>query len=349
MSLESLQQTTFQACSGPGLIHHDWPAFIPVGGRTSYLGDVLAYVVADDRPTARLAAELVDITYDVLEPITDPRQAVEGADDAVWGLDGNVLSVSAYSRGDADVALAASAHVVTETFETQRVEQAFLEPESTLCTIAEDGRLLMYSGGQGVWDDRNLSAKVLGIDPSQIEVTLVSNGGAFGGKEDMSNQAQTALAAWLLQRPVKCTFSREESLIVHAKRHPIHLEYQAGCDTDGRLTAVRARMLGDSGPYASVGMKVIERAAGPRQRAVRGAKHRCQGGCGENQQLGLRGVQRIWRQPGSVCDGGRDGPPRRCCRHKRLGNAVKECCRTRRGVGPRSDHGRRLQRRKVVS
>ena len=78
----------------------------------------------------------------------------------------------------------------------------------------------------------------------------------------MSNQGQTALAAWLLQRPVKATFSREESLLVHTKRHPIRMEYQAGCDADGKLVALHARMLGDSGPYASVGMKVLERAAG---------------------------------------------------------------------------------------
>ena len=87
-------------------------------------------------------------------------------------------------------------------------------------------------------------------------------GGAFGGKEDMSNQAQTALAAWLLGRPVKCTLSREESFRLHAKRHPIRLEYWAGCDAEGMLTAVRVRAVGDSGAYASVGMKVLERAAG---------------------------------------------------------------------------------------
>ena len=91
---------------------------------------------------------------------------------------------------------------------------------------------------------------------------LVSNGGAFGGKEDMANQGQTALAAWLLQRPVKCTLSREESFRIHAKRHPIRLEYTAGCDADGTLTGLRVRAIGDSGAYASVGMKVLERAAG---------------------------------------------------------------------------------------
>ena len=120
----------------------------------------------------------------------------------------------------------------------------------------------MYSGGQGVWDDRNDIARMLDVSTDQVTVELVSNGGAFGGKEDMSNQGQTALAAWLLGRPVKTTFSREESFLVHTKRHPIRMEYEVGCDADGKLLAVKARMIGDSGPYASVGMKVLERAAG---------------------------------------------------------------------------------------
>jgi xanthine dehydrogenase molybdenum-binding subunit len=103
---------------------------------------------------------------------------------------------------------------------------------------------------------------VLGLSREQVTVELVTNGGAFGGKEDMSNQAQTALAAWLLQRPVKCTLSRDESFRIHAKRHPIRMEYEAACDADGRLTALRVRAVGDSGAYASVGMKVLERMAG---------------------------------------------------------------------------------------
>jgi xanthine dehydrogenase molybdenum-binding subunit len=263
-----------------GLIHKDWPLFIPVGGRTSYLGDVLAVVVAVDRPTARRAAALVDVAYDVLPPITNPLEAIAGGEDAVWELEGNILSTSAYSRGDATAALADAAHVVRETFQTQRVDHAFLEPESTLAVPVGAGeplpltsggtngeaagfdRLMVYTGGQGIWDDRNDVAALLDVDTDVVVTELVSNGGAFGGKEDMSNQGQTALAAWLLQRPVKITFSREESLLVHTKRHPIRMQYQAGCDADGRLTALHVRMVGDSGPYASVGMKVLERAAG---------------------------------------------------------------------------------------
>ena len=244
-----------------GLIHKDWPVFIPEGGRTSYLGDVLAVVVAGDRETARHAAMLVDVEYVPLAPFSDPVVAVGSDEDAVWGLDGNVLSVSAYSRGDVEAAIAESAHVVDDVYQTQRIEHAFVEPESTLAVPTDDGGLYVYSGGQGVWDDRNQVASVLGLDTDRVTVELVSNGGAFGGKEDMSNQAQTSLAAWLLGRPVRCTLSREESLLMHPKQHPIRMAYRAGCDADGRLTGLWARMIGDSGPYASVGMKEIGRAS----------------------------------------------------------------------------------------
>ncbi|MBU6316629.1 MAG: molybdopterin-dependent oxidoreductase, partial [Acidobacteria bacterium] len=249
-----------------GIIYKDWPVFIGEGQRTSYAGDVLAIVVAETKQQARDAAKLVEVEYEVLRPITDPVAAIDDPEPAVWGTDSNVLSVSAYRRGDVDAALASSAHTVHEVFQTQRIEHAFLEPESTLAVPSrrDDGsrHLHVYSGGQGVWDDRDQIASLLAVGNDEVTVELVSNGGAFGGKEDMSNQGQTALAAWLLDRPVKCTLSREESFLIHAKRHPIRLEYLAGCDATGRLTALKVRGIGDSGSYASVGMKVLERAAG---------------------------------------------------------------------------------------
>jgi aldehyde oxidoreductase len=263
-----------------GIIYKDWPLFIPVGGRTSYLGDVLACVVAKDRPTARHAATLINVTYDVLTPFTSPIDALNSDEDAVWELDGNRLSTSTYRRGEPEASLDSCDHVVEETFQTQRIDHAFLEPESTLAVPVAAGqllptteggtrseavdfdRLMVYSGGQGIWDDRNDIALILDVDIDVVVAELVSNGGAFGGKEDMSNQGQTALAAWILQRPVKITFSREESFLVHTKRHPIRMAYKAGCDADGKLQALHIRMIGDSGPYASVGMKVLERAAG---------------------------------------------------------------------------------------
>ena len=252
-----------------GLIHKDWPLMIPVGGTTSFGGDVLAVVVADTREHARAAAELIEVEYTVHSPVTDAKAALASDSPvAVWGTDSNVLSVSAYQRDEGlsiEDALASSAHVVSETFTTQRIEHAFLEPESTLAVPSGDGEqktLHVYSGGQGVWDDRNDIAAILGVERKRVTVELVSNGGAFGGKEDMSNQGHAALAAWLLGHPVKCTLSRVESFRMHAKRHPITLDVKAGCDADGVLTGLHVRAIGDSGAYASVGMKVLERAAG---------------------------------------------------------------------------------------
>ena len=249
-----------------GIIYKDWPVMIPVGGFTSYAGDVLAIIVADSRLNARNAIDDVVVEYKPLTPITDARNAIASNDIAVWKTDSNILSKSTYKRGDAEVAIASSAHVVRETFETQRIEHAFLEPESTLAvpSINENKvrELHVYSGGQGVWDDRNDIARLLAIANEQVTVTLVTNGGAFGGKEDMSNQAHASLAAWLLNEPVKCTLTREESFLMHAKRHPIEMTYEAACDQDGKLTALRVRAIGDSGAYASVGMKVLERMAG---------------------------------------------------------------------------------------
>jgi xanthine dehydrogenase molybdenum-binding subunit len=246
-----------------GIIYKDWPVMIPIDGYTSYAGDVLAVVVAQDRITARAAAELIEVEYEVLKPITNPRLAIDTDEIAVWKTQSNVLSTSTYKRGDVESAFAQCVHIVEQDFSTQRIEHAFLEPESTLAVPSTDGtRLHVYSGGQGIWDDRNDIAKLLGLSNEQVTVELITNGGAFGGKEDMSNQAHASLAAWLLQVPVKCTLSREESFLMHAKRHPIDMSYKIGCDAEGKILALHVRAIGDSGAYASVGMKVLERMAG---------------------------------------------------------------------------------------
>jgi xanthine dehydrogenase molybdenum-binding subunit len=206
---------------------------------------------------------LIEVEYEVLKPITNPRLAIDTDEIAVWKTQSNVLSTSTYKRGDVDAAFAQCAHIVEQDFSTQRIEHAFLEPESTLAVPSDDGTSLhVYSGGQGIWDDRNDIAKLLGLPNEQVTVELITNGGAFGGKEDMSNQAHASLAAWLLQVPVKCTLSREESFLMHAKRHPIDMSYKIGCNAEGKILALHVRAIGDSGAYASVGMKVLERMAG---------------------------------------------------------------------------------------
>jgi len=245
-----------------GLLHDDWPGFVAEGEDVRCVGDVLAAVAAVDAWTARHAATLVEVDYDVLAPVVEPLAALEPGAPQVNPKHPNLLSRSVIRRGDAEAALGGSAHVVSGTWQTQRIEHLYLEPECAVAEPLPDGRLHLWTQGQGIFDDRRQVAAFLGLPEDQVFVELVPNGGAFGGKEDMSVQAQTALLALATGRPVKLALTREESIRLHPKRHPITLRYTAGCDAEGRLTAVKARMVGDSGAYASVGGKVLERAAG---------------------------------------------------------------------------------------
>jgi selenium-dependent xanthine dehydrogenase len=254
-----------------GLIVPDWPLLVAEGETIRYVGDVLAAVAAETREAAVEAAALVDVELEPLAPVIDPFAALEEAAPAIHA-GGNVVSRSVIRRGDVDTALASAAHVASGRFRTQAIEHAFLEPEAVLAVPrgatgpdgvdVADHRVHVYSPGQGAWEDRRQVASFLDLDPADVLVTQVSTGGAFGGKEDLSVQGQAALLAVRTGRPVMLRLSRRESLRFHVKRHPMWLDYTAGCDEEGRLVAVRARIVGDNGAYASVGGKVLERAAG---------------------------------------------------------------------------------------
>ncbi len=246
-----------------GEITKDWPQLVAVGETTRYVGDVIALVAALDRTAAREAAGLIEVSYEVLEPLASPADAMlPGAPQLHAHAHGNVLSLSEVKRGDVDAALAGAAHVLTETFQTQFIEHAFLEPESSLAYPVPGGGVHFYSQGQGIWSDRRQVAGLLGLPEDKVLATLVSSGGAFGAKEDLGVQGHAALLACRTGQPVKLTLSRAESLRFHVKRHPLTLTYTVGCDDEGRLLGLRARIAGDTGAYASVGDKVLERAAG---------------------------------------------------------------------------------------
>jgi xanthine dehydrogenase molybdenum-binding subunit len=254
-----------------GLIRPDWPLLVAEGEIVRYVGDVLAAVAAETREAAATAAALIEVDLEALPAVTDPFEALAEGAPAVHEA-GNVLSTSVVRRGDADAALAAAAHVASASFRTAAIEHAFLEPEAALAVprgaVGPDGaivtahRVHLYSQGQGAWEDRRQVASFLGLAASDVLVTQVSTGGAFGGKEDLSVQGQAALLAFVTGRTVLLRLTRRESIWFHVKRHPMWLDYTAGCDAEGNLVAVRARITGDNGAYASVGGKVLERAAG---------------------------------------------------------------------------------------
>jgi aldehyde oxidoreductase len=243
-----------------GLIIPDWPLMINAGEETRYVGDVLAGVVAESEKTAREAVALIEVKYEVLTPLSDPEKALL-KDAPQIQPSGNLLSETIINRGNTDKVLNDSAYISSGTYQTQMIEHAYMEPE---CSIArmEDGRVEILSQGQGVYEDQKQIAALLGLPLEKVRVILVPNGGGFGGKEDLSVQGHAALFAFHLKKPVKVLLNRDESINMHPKRHPIRMKYTLGCDNNGKLTALKADILGDSGAYASVGMKVLERSAG---------------------------------------------------------------------------------------
>ena len=258
-----------------GLIKQDWPLMIAVGETTRYVGDVLAIVIAETDASAREAVALIEVDYEVLEPVTDMHAALLAESPSVHE-GGNVLSQSITNRGDLEQSMADSAYTTQGVYETQMIEHGFMEPEACVAYPlphppspspikregGQRGGVEVLSQGQGVFEDRVQIAKLLGLPQEDVHVVLVPNGGAFGGKEDLSVQGHTALAAYLMGVPVKVRLTRDESIIMHPKRHPIWMEYTIGCDEDGMLTFCKGRFVGDTGAYASVGMKVLERSAG---------------------------------------------------------------------------------------
>ena len=243
-----------------GLIRRDWPLMVAEGETTRYIGDVIASVVAETEEIAREAADLIAVDYEVLEPLTDPFDAM--AEDApAIHEDGNILSNTVTSRGSVEEARAKAKYVAKGSFQTQRIEHGYMEPEVAIA-YPQDGGIAILSQSQGIYDDRQQVSDLLGLSPKEIRVTLVPNGGGFGGKEDLTVQGHAALTAHLLGEPVKVRLTRDESIMMHPKRHPIWMDYEIGCNEAGKLSFVKVKFVGDTGAYASVGMKVLERSAG---------------------------------------------------------------------------------------
>jgi selenium-dependent xanthine dehydrogenase len=251
-----------------GHIVHDWPVMIAEGEQTRYVGDALVVLAATSKEAARQALELIRVEYEELPPLLSPEAAMaEGA--PRLHPKGNLLSETSVKRGNVDQAIADAKYVVTQRYSTPRQEHAFLEPESALAVPSQDGPLTVYTAGQGVYDDHQGIVEMLGVANEKVRVISKLVGGGFGGKEDLSVQHHAALLAWHSGRPVKLTFTRKESFLVHPKRHPMDMEYTTACDESGKITAVKARIVADTGAYASLGGPVLQRActhgAGPYQ------------------------------------------------------------------------------------
>ncbi|WP_320128350.1 selenium-dependent xanthine dehydrogenase [uncultured Sphaerochaeta sp.] len=242
-----------------GHLTQDWDVLIGQGTVTRYIGDAICLVVSKKWETLNELASLIKIEYEVLKPILSIEEAL--SDDAPYIHEkGNILSVEHIVRGNADSAIAEAKHVVKRTYHTPYTEHAFMEPE---CAVAlpegEDG-VLVYTSSQSIYDEQHEISRMLQLPPEKVHCHSMLVGGGFGGKEDMSVQHHAALVAWILKKPVKVKLSRQESLSVHPKRHPMDIELTTACDDQGRLTGMKAVILANTGAYASLGGPVLQRA-----------------------------------------------------------------------------------------
>lgn len=246
-----------------GLIFKDWPLMIGLNETTRYIGDVIAGVVAVTREIAQQAASLIEIDYEVYTPVTEMIEAIRDVSPQVHPGKSNILEKCVLRRGgNVDQRISESEFVSKGIYTTQRIEHAFLETEAAIAMPVDNDGIEMFVNSQGIYVDRRQVADLLSIPEEKINIKLVATGGGFGGKEDMTVQGHAALFAWLLKNPVKLVLTREESIRMHPKRHPVQMEIAVAADKNGKLTAVKLYAVGDTGAYASVGTKVMERVVG---------------------------------------------------------------------------------------
>lgn len=251
-----------------GHLKHDQYTLIPVGGLTHYLGDAIALVAAEDRETLEKAKKLIRVEYQVLPAIHNPREAAAPGAPRVFDEEkDNVCAHKHICRGNAGEAIRRSRYVIRHHFETPWTEHAFLEPECAVSFLDSDGDVFLYSTDQSAHQTLHECRMVLGTDKVKVQNALV--GGGFGGKEDMTVQHHAALLTYVTGRPVKVKLSRAESLLIHPKRHRFEMDFTMGCDENGIIQGVKAKVISDTGAFASLGGPVLERActhaAGPYQ------------------------------------------------------------------------------------
>lgn len=254
-----------------GHLAKDWPGMIAVGEETKYIGDTLALVVAETKEAALVGRDAVVVEYEVLPPVNSPEEArvpgapqIHGEGFMQFGKfripENNLFDHEEVNRGQAEEAIAKAAHVAHAVFTVPPTEHAFMEPETALAMPEGEDGVLVITGAQSVYDEQHELADYLGVAHDKVRVRSAIVGGGFGGKEDMSVQHQAALCAYLLKRPVKVSFSRQESINYHPKRHAMTLDVTMACDENGIIQGTIAHILSDAGAYASLSGPVLQRA-----------------------------------------------------------------------------------------
>lgn len=233
---------------GFGVFVHDQP--IMARDKVRYVGEAVAAVAAEDIETAKRAVKLIKVTYEDLPAVFDAEEALaDGAPILHDYAPDNLVKHIPINKGDIAKGFAESDIIVERTYETQQVEHAYLEPEAGLAYVDADGVVTVQSPSQNISHHRHMLSDILGLPINKVRMIMSPVGGGFGGKEDMIYQGMLALMAMKTGRPVRLVFTREESIISTAKRHPARITYKMGLKKDGRIMASEIKSVCDGGAY----------------------------------------------------------------------------------------------------
>jgi aerobic-type carbon monoxide dehydrogenase small subunit (CoxS/CutS family) len=245
---------------GFGVFVHDQP--IMARGRVRYVGEAVAAVAADDPMIARKALSLIKVEYEELPAVFDPEEAMQKGAPVIHDYaQDNLVKHIPIRKGDIEKGFAEADLIVEESYGTQPVEHAYLEPEAGIAYVDHDDVVTVISPSQNITHHRHMLAKIIDKPINKVRFIMSPVGGGFGGKEDMIYQGMLALAAMKTGQPVRLVFTREESIISSAKRHPGRITYKMGLKRNGRITAIAFKMISDGGAYGMSTEGVMRKAA----------------------------------------------------------------------------------------
>jgi len=240
-----------------GLAIADQPVL--AGDKVRMMGDALVLVAADSLELAEEACRRIKVEYEELPGVFTVEDALkEGA--AQVHEQGNLLQHTALNKGNVAQGFAESDIIIENVYQTQRVEHAYIETESSVAHLGFDGVLTVWTSTQYPFRDRRQIAPVVNMPMNMVRVIQMTTGGAFGGKDDITTEIQAALLAVKTRRPVKVIWSRQESMVCSTKRHPMRILVKTGATKDGKLMAVEGQVYSDKGAYCSIGHFITKKA-----------------------------------------------------------------------------------------
>jgi len=247
-----------------GVLYKDQEVFC--SKKVRRIGDPIAFVVAESKKIAEMAVAKIEVKYEELEGVFNPIDAMKEDAPKVHDVS-NIVYHCKIRKGDVEEAFKNCEVIVEDTYKTSMVDHAFLQPEAGIAYIDENEKVVVCAATQYPHFDQEEIAEALGLPKNDVRVINPAVGGSFGGREDITLQIHIALATKILRKPIKAVYSREESFAAHCKRHPMIMKYKTGADKEGKLLAMDAEIIADTGAYGSwvnnVVRKAVTHATGP--------------------------------------------------------------------------------------